>query len=121
MAITLSDAEATIESSGFLRGASTSKVIEFKSKNNGRVLYLRVGQGFPKHADIAVHPETDLTSMLGIQDVKAHKNVFRYSSNMSQFPERLNTGQKPENYGKALHVSTVEAMAKLCMAYGHSI
>ena len=83
MTITLFDAQKTIEENHFSQSRSTSKIIEYKSKSNGRVLYLRLGQGFPQHADIAVHPEVDVSGFVKIDDVKLHKNVFRYSSNMS--------------------------------------
>ena len=118
MSITLSDAKTTIEANGFSQGTVTSKVIEYTSARNGLILYLRVAQGFPIHADIALHPEVDLSNLTPIADLAPHKNVFRYSSNMSKFQERVNTGKGPENYGKAFHARSVEALAKVCMVYG---
>lgn len=119
MAISLQDAQSTLKANSFAERSWTSKVVEYESENNGRVLYLRLNQGFPSHADVVVHPDTPLAGLLDISGVEVNKRVsLRHSSNMTRFPKRINEGQDPEHYGKALHISTATALAALCLAYG---
>jgi hypothetical protein len=119
MAIRLDEATATIISEGFRLNDSTKKSAEFQSLTNGRVLYLRLDQGFPDHADVVVHPDVDAAALLAVPEVEANKRVtFRFGGNMSQFPKRLNGRRKPEHYGRALYAYSVSALAKLCREYG---
>ena len=116
--MTPEEAQITILANGFERTHETKKVVEYRSKQNSRVLYLRLGQGFPKQADVVVHPDTESSSLRSLPEIKEHKNVLRYSSNMRLFPEQINEGKAPENYGKAFHALTVQALAGFCKAYG---
>lgn len=119
MAITLAEAKTTIESEGFRFADSTCKVVEYTSPSNGRVLYLRVNQGFPDHADIVIHPEVDASALLVIPDIEANKRVvFRFGSNMPKFPKRMNEGVKPAHYGRAFYAYSAAALGKLCREYG---
>lgn len=116
--MTPEEAQLTILANGFERTNETKKVVEYKSKRNSRVLYLRLGQGFPKQADVVVHPETDSNGLRSLPDIREHKNIIRYSSNMRLFPEQVNVGKGPENYGKAFHALTAQALTAFCKSYG---
>ena len=119
MAITLLDAQKALMAHGFRQQHFTSKLSEYQSDNNGKVIYLYLNQGFPHHADLVVHPDTDVALLTAIRDVKLNTRVaFRFGSHMRRFPKRLNNGQKPEHFGKALHISTAQALASLCKKYG---
>ena len=119
MPITLEEATRTIKTRAFRLAHGTSKVNEFVSTSNGRVLYLRTDQGFPDHADIAIHPEVEAGLILTIPGVLPNKRVnFRFGSNMPKFPRRLNGGVRPEHFGRALYVYTAAALAAVCRAYG---
>jgi hypothetical protein len=77
-----------------------------------------LGQGFPSHADVVIHPEVSASSLLSIAGMTRNpKNEWRCGSNMKAFPKRINKGQQPEHYGRALQATSVEALVALCKAY----
>jgi hypothetical protein len=118
MALTLSEVQDTILRSGFSRGVSTSKLIEFVANQTGRRIYVYKYQGFPDHADVIVHPEADRTMLFAIDGVLPNKRVeYRFGSNMTEFPKRLNKGAAPEHFGLALYVFSAMAVKTLCTAY----
>ena len=119
MAISLNEATAAIEGGGFRLRRATAKVAEYESISNGQILYLRVNQGFPDHADVAIHPEASVTPILSIPGIEPNKRVeFRFGSNMSAFPKRLNDGQSPQHFGRALYALSPTALSALCKEYG---
>ena len=121
MPIELIEAKQAIESEGFSFKRSTTKVVEYASTSNGRVLYLRLSQGFPNHADVAIHPKVDATALYAIRDVEPNKRVeMRFSSNMAKFPKLLNGGKKPEHFGRAFCVLSASALSEFCREYGSS-
>jgi hypothetical protein len=119
MTIEREEAHNTLVANGFTQTNSTSKLAEYKSDRNGQVLHIYLKQGFPDHADVIVHPEINLSTLVSIPSVEINKRVaIRFGSNMTCFPKRLNKGQEPEHYGKALYVYTAAALASLCTKYG---
>lgn len=94
------------------------KLFEFESKTSKRILYLYKQQGFPEHADVIVHPETNSTALLALPDVEANKRVtYRFGSNMTMFPKRVNNGANPQHYGRSLHAYSESSLIELCRAY----
>ena len=113
MAITLEMAKLTLKAKAFVERSATKKVVEWEK--DGQVLYLRLGQGFPRHADVVVHPDADMSLLLVIPGVEVNKRVtFRHGSNMARFPKRRNKGKNDEHYGRALWVSSVLSLETLC-------
>ena len=118
MPLTETEARKTIESLGFKVTYKTSKVVEYTEPTKSRVLYLRLGQGFPRHADVVVNPEIPASSMLAVSGVRVNPTVeLRFGSNMKTFPLALNEGKEPEHYGRALQADSPEALDKLCREY----
>jgi hypothetical protein len=118
MAITLGDAQHAFHRSGFTITSITAKLNELRSKRSGRVLYMYTDQGFPDHADVIVHPETEPSPILAIPDVTPNKRKeFRFGSNMRAFPKRLNEGADEQHFGRALYVCSPEAIEALCRLY----
>ena len=104
--------------SGFKQTYETKKLLQFQSSKSGRILYLYKSQGFPDHADVIVDPTFNSSLLLAIPNVSINKRVeFRYGSNMKTFPKKLNGGEKPEHYGRALYVTSEVALSSLCKAY----
>lgn len=118
MSILASDAEKSFLANNYERCSATTKVIEFASRINARRIYLRLGQGFPSHADVVVHPEVDAEPLLRIEGVEHNKRVeFRHGDHMTSFPKHIHGGEKPVHYGRALQVNSVFALNNLCEAY----
>ncbi|MDO9201389.1 MAG: hypothetical protein Q8K50_23540 [Hydrogenophaga sp.] len=118
MSITLQEARNAILSGGFFEKSSTVKLSEFESKTTGRILYLYKQQGLPGHADVIVHPERNAAALLAIPDIEPNKRVtYRFGSNMSTFPKKVNKGAGPEHCGRALYVRSQGALSALCKAY----
>ena len=118
MSITLVEAESCIEGNGFTRVSATKKVIGFKSKLTGGTLYLRTDQGFPDHADVAVDPNLDVTTLIAINGVELNaRNPLRHSSNLKEFPTRINGGKNPIHYGRALQVFSGHALLAMCQVH----
>lgn len=119
MSITLEEIEIALTNNGFNLTETTTKLVEYRSTRSGRILYVYKEQGFPDHADVIVHPDADATTLLAIPGVQGNRRVaYRFGSNMTSFPTRLNKGVEPEHFGRALYVFTSDAMAKLCRTYG---
>ena len=115
--MTENDAHAAFEAAGFSASNTTKKVVEYVSQT-GRVIYLRLGQGFPQHADVVVDPKVASSSLLSIADVTVNPRVeFRFGSNMEAFPKKKNKGTEPEHYGRALQASSKVALLELCRTY----
>jgi hypothetical protein len=120
MSILTAEAENCFLINDYHRIASTTKVVEFQSKISGRAVYLRLGQGFPSHADVVVHPEVEKEKLLKISGVEANLRVeFRHGDHMKKFPTKVNNGNEPIHYGHALQVISAFALEKLCQAYHH--
>lgn len=118
MSINLDEVQNTLKKSGFQLTDSTAKLVEYKSKATGRVIYVYKGQGFPEHADVIVHPGADASAFLAIPGVRKNRRIIhRFGSNMTSFPTRVNKGTEPEHFGRALYVLTSEALAELCKTY----
>ena len=118
MTIILHDTHETLVANGFILSGCTSKLLEYKSDGNCQFLYLYKKQGFPDHADLVVHPDTDLDELIALQDIEINKRVaIRFGSNLKNFPKRLNNGQKKEHHGKALYVFTSEALLSFSKIY----
>lgn len=118
MPITSSETEASLARSGFLQSASTQKLTEYQSKKTGRTLYVYKNQGYPDHADVVIHPESDIATLLTISGIQPNKRVkYRFGSNMGSFPKQLNRGKQAEHYGRALYVFSSIALCELCKAY----
>jgi len=118
MPITESEARLALRSADFAASHETAKVAEYTSTRTRRVLYLRLGQGFPQHADVVISPDIPAHALVSIPGVAVNPKVeLRFGSNMKLFPKKTNGGQQPEHYGRALQASSVEALAALCRAY----
>jgi hypothetical protein len=118
MSILLKDVLETLNNVGYKRVSSVVKVIEFVSNQSGKRLYIYQNQGFPDHADVIVHPETKASGLLAINGVEPNKLVeFRFGSNMTEFPTRLNKGVSPEHFGRTLYVYSTNALTSLCKEY----
>jgi hypothetical protein len=118
MAISLSEVETALKLSGYEPKSETSKVIEFFSKRSRQRLYVYKNQGFPGHADVIIHPETDVNAILAIDGIEKNKRVeFRFGSNMAEFPTRMNKGAAPEHFGRALYIYSKTAITELCKVY----
>jgi hypothetical protein len=118
MAISLSDAQHAFHRAGFSITSITKKLDEIRSAKTGRIVYMYTDQGFPDHADVIVHPETDPARLLSILNVEPNERVeFRFGSNMRAFPKHLNEGVDEQHFGRALYVYSPEAIVALCRAY----
>jgi hypothetical protein len=118
MSILLSEVQDTLQAAGYERASATVKVIEFVSKLSGKRLYIYRKQGFPDHADVIVHPDTKPADLFAINGVEPNKRVeFRFGSNMTEFPTRINRGMEPEHFGRALYVYSTSALTALCNVY----
>ena len=118
MSITQEAVRANLNDLGFFLKSSTVKLARFKSTVTGRSIYVYKQQGFPDHADVVVHPETNLAPLLAVPGIAINKRTpVRFGSNMTDFPMRINRGIKPEHYGKALYVFSESAISGLCSAY----
>lgn len=118
MPIELPEAEACLYAGAFERLSTTSKVMQFKSLRNGRVLYLRLGQGFPSHADIVVHPDLDIESLIEIDGVQINGiTELRHSNAMKSFPMRKHRGTGLIHYGRALQVRSPGELQAFCDAF----
>ena len=118
MSLTLSESKDAILSSGFSVKSSTVKLIEFESNTTDQMLYLYKQQGFPDHADVIVHPDTNTIALFAIPGIEPNRRVtYRFGSNMGAFPKRKNRGDAPEHYGRALYAFSELALAALCIEY----
>lgn len=118
MTISLEEAILAIESEGFKRTHKTEKVSEYESDHSGRVLYLRLDQGFPRHADVVIDPIVPLSSLIAVPEVElSRRGELRFGSNMTRFPKATNEGTEPEHYGRILNAFTADALKNLCHVY----
>jgi hypothetical protein len=121
MSINRIEVEKCFEANGFVRMSSTKKVIEYESRSNDRVIYLRLEQGFRNYINLIVHPYLDTLALVGIEGVEVNpRKSLRHSSNMKRFPKRLHGGKDPIPYGQSLHVHSGHALAEVCKTF-HTI
>ena len=118
MSIFLAQAQYAIFRNGFTVELITAKLIEFRSRNTGRFLYMYIDQGFPDHAYIVVHPDTEMSSIFSLNGIETKTGQeWRHGSNMRAFPRRMNEGAEAEHYGRPLHVRSLAALESLCREY----
>ena len=118
MSIKLKEAHAAILSSGYNEERQTSKIIEYISPNKKRVLYLRTNQGFPVHADVMLHPDTDTARLIVPEQIQVNtRTPLRFSDHETAFPKRTSPKGNVRPCGKALYVYTLDAMQSLCSSY----
>ncbi len=94
MTIFIEEAILAVESEGFKRTHETKKVAEHESERSGRIHYLRLEQGFTRHADIVINPEVTLAKLITIPEVGIiEHSKLRFGSNMKKFPKAMNEGK----------------------------
>jgi hypothetical protein len=112
------DAHAAIQAAGFFEARRTAKVIEYSSDRASRVIYLRLGQGFPERADVVINPEVPTSALLSIPGITLDPSrELRFGSNMKAFPKATNEGKAPEHYGRLFRSHSCEALTAFCRAY----
>lgn len=119
MAIDITDVAQRLESNGFARGHETKKVVEFKSKTNGKALYFRTERGLPNYIRLVIHPFDDVSPLLIISGVEANKNEFEHGSNMLRFPKKKYKGKDDIHYGRALNIFSLAALTEFSTAFHH--
>lgn len=120
MPISLAQAQYTIFRSGFTVESISAKLIEFRSRKTGRFLYMYTDQGFPDHAYIVIHPDTETSNILSVSGIQAKIGQdWRHGSNMRAFPKRMNDGAEEEHYGRPLQALSLAALEGLCREYDH--
>ena len=96
--------------------------MEYESVASGRILYLRQGQGLPRHADVTIHPHADVSNLVSIRQIERSKRApIRFGSNMTTFPAVVNRGAKPEHHGRAFYASSAPSLAYFCQEYSQAV
>ena len=114
--MTENDANAAFEAAGFSASNTTKKVVEYVSQT-GRVVYLRLGQGFPQHADVVVDPKVASSSLLSIADVTVNPRVeFRFGSNMEAFPKKKTKAQNRSTTAETANIFKSSSL-ELCRQF----
>lgn len=118
MPITLCEAVAAVESVGYRPNQTTTKLIEYESPKHGRVLYLRTNQGFPAHADLMIHPDTQTADFIQLAGIAQNKRApIRFSSNEKRFPKKINKGRSAQHFGKAFYALSFTSIVEFCKRY----
>lgn len=118
MSIQRTDVERVLEASGFERVHSTKKVVEYRSGQNGKIMYFRTEIGLPEYIRIVTHPSEVVGSLLAVSGVSVNSlKEFQHGSNMTTFPRRKNGGEDEIHYGRALNVASLSALSAFAAAF----
>lgn len=101
---------AEVEMSGFISTNKTKKLAEFQSPV-GQIIYVVKTTSKMNSINVMVHPglKPEFLRLLG--GVSSVSNEYRYHSNMTRFPKRLNKGQNETAYGWQVNIDTLEGLA----------
>ena len=121
MPMTLTDAMRAIQSAGYTlegNGKRKTKTIKFVSPRRRRTLYLRRDQGFPRVADVNIHPEILTTTIATISGVPpGGRSGLRSGDSMKDFPEWPGAPRENNYYGRAFRCASLDALTALCREY----
>lgn len=111
MTIDRVEVENFLERNGFERTHQTKKVVEYRSRSNGKHFYFRTEMGLPRYIRLVVDPSLPLAPLTALAGVALNSpKQLQHGSNMTQFPKRKNNGTDEIHYGVALNLSTVSAI-----------
>lgn len=118
MGISREEVQDVLESSGLQKVRQTKKVAEYRSPASGQVLYFRHEIGLPEYVRVVIHPGLPHGRLTAIEGVAVNEpKEFQHGSNMTAFPKRKNQGADEIHYGRALNVSSLEALQRLAVAF----
>ena len=109
MSMTQSDVERTFEESSYKTILSTTKVTEYKSEKNGKIIYCYQQNGLSKitalysHIRCVIHPAQDISALTAISGVEVNL-MDEFHSNMLEFPSKIYKDEKPCHYGIGFNV-----------------
>lgn len=118
MSINQSDVESILDAAGLVRRRSTAKVMEYATAGGRHILYLRKDIGLPGYVRVVVHPNLDIAPFTALPGVALNSpKEFQHGSNMTAFPKRRNEGADEIHYGRALNITSVEALERFAKVF----
>jgi hypothetical protein len=94
------------DKAGFSNTKDTKKTSEFRSRANGRYIYLDKVLLLSNRLRVLVEDWLPNSNVSGTHDVGV-----KFNSNLAQFPTRTHTGQTPCHYGRAVEADNVAALS----------
>jgi predicted GNAT family acetyltransferase len=118
LTIDRTDVQDSLEHNGFERTHETKKMVEYRSRSNGKYIYFRTEIGLPEYIRFVIHPSEPLSKLTAVTGVTVNSpKEIQHGSNMTQFPKRKNRGVDEIHYGAALNVATASALKPFADAF----
>lgn len=95
----------------------TKKLAEFEAPS-GEIVYVIKTSSRLNQINLAVHPELNRQTLVGLSGVESVEDEFFFNSNMTRFPKRLNTGKSPNHRALQVHISTLGSLGQFLRAFG---
>lgn len=97
----------------FARTRDTAKLDEYQAPTTGQFLYVYKERDLSSSIQVVIHPGLKFEPYLALPGVTCPKpDQFRHGSNMREFPKRIHRGENETPYGRALEISSLEALAR---------
>lgn len=97
----------------YARTRDTAKLDEYQAPTTGQFLYFYKERDLSSSIQVVIHPGLKFEPYLALPGVTCPKpDQFRHGSNMREFPKRKHRGENETPYGRALEISSLEALAR---------
>jgi hypothetical protein len=112
----LSDILAEFLRAGYKATKQTMKVAEFQSPN-GQTLYLVKTTSNLNSMHLMVHPDCDSERLRNMDGVATVSHTYRFHSNMSGFPKRINNGKTKTAFGWQVSIDSPVGLSRFLSAF----
>ena len=105
----------------YVRTRDTVKLDEYQAPTTGQFLYMYKERDLSLSIQVVIHPGLKLDPYLAVPGVVCPKpDQFRHGSNMREFPKRKHRGENETPYGRALEITSLEALARFLQVFDTS-
>ena len=98
----------------------TSKLAEFTAPG-GQIVYVVKTTSKMNRINLMVHPGLAAEAVMALPGVASVSTEYRFHSNMTRFPKRLNRGATETAYGWQVHLDTLDDLSRFLAAFANWI
>lgn len=121
MAMDVESIRSIFTAQRYKRTRDTVKLDEYQSPTTAQFLYMYKERDLSSSIQVVIHPGLKLEPYLALPGVVCPKpDQFRHGSNMREFPTRKHRGENETPYGRALEISSLEALAVFLQVFDTS-